>query len=137
MHLCYVDEAGSAGKNLEDRQQPIFVMAGLLVSDEKWRKTEGEIRRIVKGAFQGTVPPDFELHACELLAPDGEGSFAGWERDRRNALALDLLDLVNSRRHQVLTQIVSKQGMASAEPPDVDLVFDWRDPCLPPLRRGS
>jgi hypothetical protein len=28
---CYVDEAGSTGKNLEDRQQPVFVMARLLV----------------------------------------------------------------------------------------------------------
>jgi len=128
MHLCYVDEAGSTGKNLEDRQQPIFVMAGLLVSDEKWRKTEGEVRRIVKGAFHGTVPSDFELHACELLAPEGEGPFRGWERDRRNGLALDLLALVNTRRHQVLTQIVSKKKMASAEPPDLHLGFDWKDP---------
>jgi hypothetical protein len=128
MHLCYVDEAGSTGKNLKDGQQPVFVMAGLLVSDEKWRKTEGEIRRIVKGAFPGPVPSDFELHACELLAPDGEGPFTGWERGRRNTLALDLLALVNTRRHQVLTQIVSKQRMASAEPPDLDLGFDWKDP---------
>lgn len=128
MHLCYVDEAGSTGKNLEDRQQPVFVMAGLLVSDEKWRKTESEIRRIVKSAFDGNVPSEFELHACELLAPDGEGPFAGWARDRRNALALDLLSLVDERRHQVLMQAVNKGQMATAVPPDQDLGVDWKEP---------
>jgi hypothetical protein len=128
VHLCYVDEAGTTGKNLEDRQQPIFAMAGLLVSDEKWRKTESEVRRVITNAYEGPTPADFELHACELLAPKGEGPFVGWDRDRRNRLALDLLRLVDERRHQVLIQLVNKQRMAAAVPPDKDFGFDWRDP---------
>ena len=69
MHLCYIDEAGSTGKDLANVQQPVFVMAGLLVSDEKWKKTERESQRIIKSACGGTPPPGFELHAGDLLAP--------------------------------------------------------------------
>lgn len=128
MHLCYVDEAGATGKNLSDPNQPVFVMAGLLVSDEKWRKTESEIRRVIDNAYGGLLPADFELHASELLSPEGEGPFAGWDRDRRNALAFDLLQLVAERRHQLLIQIVNKSQMAKTTPPDRDFGFDWKDP---------
>jgi hypothetical protein len=54
MHLCYVDEAGSTGKNFKDRQQPIFVMAGLLVSDERW--PGGALR----GLRAPLLTPEFE-----------------------------------------------------------------------------
>ena len=107
MHLCYVDEAGSTGKNLGDEQQPVFVMAGLLVSDERWRKTESEIRRITEAAFQGDLPSDFELHACELLSPEGEGLFAGWELSSpfspraRKVLELALREAVHLRHRQI------------------------------------
>jgi len=128
MHLCYVDEAGTTGKNLDDPQQPVFVMAGLLVSDEKWRTTESEIRKVIAEAYGGPPPQDFELHASELLAPEGQGPFTGWDRGRRNVLALDLLRLVDERRHQLLLQFVNKSRMAKATPPDKDYGFDWKDP---------
>lgn len=128
MHLCYVDEAGSTGKNLKDKQQPVFVMAGVLVSDEKWRKTESEIRQVIKSAYGVAVPPDFELHASELLAPEGAGPFAGWERDRRNQLALDVLNLVEGRKHQVLLQIAHKKQVEATPSPGKGFGFDWKDP---------
>lgn len=73
-------------------------------------------------------PQDFELHASELLSPEGEGPFTGWDRGRRNALALDLLQLVDERRHQLLIQFVNKSRMAKTTPPDKDFGFGWKDP---------
>jgi uncharacterized protein DUF3800 len=128
VHLCYVDEAGSTGKNLKDKQQPIFVMAGVLVSDEKWRKTESEIRKVIKNAYEAALPSDFELHASELLAPEGEGPFVGWDRDRRNQLALDVLNLVEGRKHQVLLQVAHKKQVEATPSPGEDFGFDWKDP---------
>jgi hypothetical protein len=130
MHLCYVDEAGSTGEDLASEQQPVFAMAGLLVSDEKWKKTEREYWTIVGNACDGIIPDGFELHAADLLAPDGQGPFAGWTRKRRNTLALDVLGLVESRRHQLLLQVVHKARMASAEAPSgtrVPLDLNWKD----------
>jgi hypothetical protein len=94
-------EQGSTGKDLAPPQQPIFVMAGLLVSDEKWRTTEAGIQRVIREAFDEPMPPTFELHACELLSPDGDGPFAGWDRDVRNQRAVDLLCLLEQRGHRV------------------------------------
>ena len=129
MHLCYIDEAGSTGKDLASTQQPLFTMVGLLVSDEKWKKTEREYRAIVSKACGGAVPEGFELHACDLLAPDGQGPFTDWTREARNQLALDILELVDTRRHQLLLQVVHKRRMAAAEAPErVPLEVDWRDP---------
>jgi hypothetical protein len=128
VHLCYIDEADSTGKDLASVQQPVFVMAGLLVSDERWKKTERESQRIVKSAFGAALPTGFELHAGDLLAPQGQGPFVGWARQSRNQLALDLLQLIDQRNHQVLIQFVHKPRLAVAAPPTVPLAIDWKDP---------
>jgi hypothetical protein len=128
VHLCYIDEAGHSGKNLADGQQPIFAMAGLLVSDEKWKKTEREARGIVKRALGTSPGPGFEIHAGDLLAPSGKGPFKGWSMPDRTQLALDLLELIAVRHHQVLLQFVHKPRMATASAPTLPLTIDLKDP---------
>jgi hypothetical protein len=128
MHLCYVDESGSTGKDLRNRQQPVFVMAGILVSDEKWRKTERSVMDLVGKATGGPVPEGFELHACQLLSPEGQGPFEGWDRQKRNELALSILDLLQERKHQVLLQQVHKPRMAGAVIPRGAYGIEWKYP---------
>lgn len=129
MHLCYVDESGSTGSDLTNPQQPVFVMAGLLVSDERWRGTEKLVRDQLIAFFGGNaLPAGFELHAHQLLSPNGDGPFAGKPREERNALALALLKIPSDRNHQVLVQVIDKAKMASATPPDKDYGFDWKHP---------
>lgn len=128
MHLCYVDESGSTGKDLRNRQQPVFAMVGLLVSDEKWRKTERAMVDQLGKALEGQVPEGFELHASDLLAPAGQGPFQGWSRQKRNDLALSILDLLDERSHQVFLQQVHKPRMATATAPSRDYGFDWKHP---------
>lgn len=128
VHLCYIDEAGSSGKNLADRQQPMFAMAGLLVSDEKWKKTERESQTIVEKALGSSPPAGFEIHAGHLLAPNGAGPFERWPQRDRTQLALDLLRLLDERSHQVLLQLVHKPRMAAAIAPALPLAIDWKDP---------
>jgi hypothetical protein len=128
VHLCYIDEAGHSGKNLADPQQPIFAMAGLLVSDEKWKKTEREARGIVKKALGASPGPGFEIHAGDLLAPKGKGPFKGLSMPNRMQLALDLLELIDVRRHQVLLQFVHKPRMATAPAPALPVAIDLKDP---------
>lgn len=128
MHFCYVDESGSTGMNLATPEQPVFVMAGLLVSDEKWRNTRNQFTELVKIFFQGAPPEGFELHACDLLAPEGQSHFAGKPREERSALALDLLELLTTRSHQVLLVQVLKERVGHVETPHAELGFDWKDP---------
>jgi hypothetical protein len=59
MHFYYLDEAGCSGGNLSDQQQPIFVLGGLSVSDEKWIATHERIQDVSHvpggGGFSGLV----------------------------------------------------------------------------------
>jgi hypothetical protein len=101
MHFYYLDEAGCTGRDLNNGEQPIFVLGGISVRDEGWNKTKQDLAEIVEAYFSGNLPDDFELHANELLSPNGEGPFQGHERAARSALALRVLGLLESRRHDV------------------------------------
>lgn len=127
MHLLYIDETGTTGKKLKASGSDVFVMAGVIVSDEKWRKTYEIMAKRIRDAFDGDVPSSFELHTHELLAPNGAGHFEGWDGESRSKLALDLLRIV-ADRHHVLLNHVNKPCMASTDSPDKDFEFDWKDP---------
>ena len=36
MHFFYIDESGDTGKDLLNPEQPIMVLGGISLSDEKW-----------------------------------------------------------------------------------------------------
>ena len=46
MHFFYLDESGDTGANLQDAQQPIFVLAGLSIADKKWNNTKTRLDQI-------------------------------------------------------------------------------------------
>jgi hypothetical protein len=95
MHFFYLDETGDTGTDLENVEQPIFVLGGVTVSDKSWRKATDAIQKIITDFFNGAVPDGFELHAHELVA--NQGPFAERSQEDCNALALALLDLGRPR----------------------------------------
>jgi Protein of unknown function (DUF3800) len=92
MHFFYLDETGCTGSSLGDPEQPIFVIGGLSVSDERWRRTTEAFDDVVVKFFNGVKPNNFELHARELVSR--KGPFEGRTQDECNALAHQLLDVV-------------------------------------------
>ena len=44
MYLCYIDESGNTGENLNDNQQPILVLTTLLVPKENIKAIENDVR---------------------------------------------------------------------------------------------
>lgn len=128
MHFLYIDEAGSTGADLTATQQPVFMMASLVVSDEKWRKTNEAVKSSLVRYFGCELAPDFELHACELLSPSGEGPFAGHDRNRRNSLAIELLKLIEARGHYVFHVPIYKFSLASAPIQSKGWGFNWLHP---------
>jgi hypothetical protein len=71
MHFFYLDETGCTGADLGNVEQPIFVIGGVSVSDDRWRKTTNAVEAEVSTFFQGKIPEKFELHAHELVAGSG------------------------------------------------------------------
>ena len=128
VHFLYIDEAGSTGADLTPTQQPVFVMAAVVVSDEKWRKTTQAVTSTLEDYFSAELPTGFELHACDLLSPNGDGPFAGHDRDARNELAQSLLSLVGERGHYVFHVPIYKRRLASVSAPTHDWGFSWHHP---------
>lgn len=128
MHFFYIDEAGHTGKDLQNPEQPIFVMAAIAVSDEKWNRTDTEVAQIILDYFNEDVPQNFELHAEQLLSPNGDGPFENHTRIRRNQLANDILTKLDSRGHPIFICSIAKEHLDTIDIPDRNLSFDWKDP---------
>ncbi len=65
MYLMYVDESGSTGTDYDNKQQPIFSLAGICVEDCKWHEINNEFEN-----KKMQIYPEFknnEIHATELF----------------------------------------------------------------------
>lgn len=99
MHFFYLDESGDTGRDLRNPDQPIMVLGGVSLRDEGWNTTRQEFEQLITDFFGGEFPDNFELHAYDLLSPEGGGPFGGIELERRTQLASDVLTLLERRRH--------------------------------------
>lgn len=68
MHLIYFDESGNTGNNLNDVQQPIFVLCALVVPEVKWLQVERDLHAEIEKIYPSPRPDDFEIHATELMS---------------------------------------------------------------------
>ncbi len=67
MHLVYIDETGNTGKNLNDPQQPVFLLCALLIHKNKWQELERNMQSICDAFLADKISPDgFEIHATEI-----------------------------------------------------------------------
>jgi len=131
MHFFYLDETGCNGADLNPVQEPVFVLGGVSVKDQGWVATTEAIEAIIRNYFApDPIPLAFELHAHELLSPNGEGPFAGHDRGRRNQLAFDMLDLIRTRSHQVHFVALDKNLIAAEATGAEHTIFDARIPYL-------
>ena len=130
MHFYYLDEAGCTGHDLSNPEQPIFVLGGISVRDEGWNKTQDALAEMVNEYFGGSVPSGFELHAEELLSPAGSGPFQNHDRDRRNGLAKNILNLLSQRRHDIHLIGIEKRKIVAHSSTSINLSYDHNVPYL-------
>ena len=98
MHFFYLDETGCTGAHLISPEQPIFVLGGISVSDDRWRTTTEQFNDAVSKFFNGSVPK-IELHAPQLNRC--EGPFQSKTQDECNAFVHTLIDLVSSLKTSI------------------------------------
>jgi len=127
MHFYYLDEAGCTGSDLANQEQPIFVLGGISVRDEGWNKTQESMATIIEEYFSSSISQNFELHADQLLSPNGDGPFSGHARDRRNNLAKNILGLLADRSHDVHLCAIDKAKLNSCSC-CVAMPYDTRTP---------
>ena len=68
MNLIYIDESGNTGLNLKDAQQPVFIMAALILESSKWHTLEKDFHDILTKHLGPNAPSNIELHTTDLKA---------------------------------------------------------------------
>ncbi len=114
MHFYYLDESGCTGADINNREQRIFVLGGISVRDEGWNETQKDFTTILSDYFDGNIPDGFEIHTEQLLARSENGQIP----ERQKKFAKDILDMLNTRKHDVHFFAVHKQELNNAMPPE-------------------
>lgn len=75
MNLVYIDESGNTGLNLKDPQQPVFVLAAMIIPESRWFAMEEGFYAMARQFFGAVLPEPFEIQAKDLKSR--RGVFAG------------------------------------------------------------
>lgn len=106
MHLVYLDESGNSGNNLNHAQQPIFVLAAMLVPEAEWLAIESELAAVVERFFPNR-PDDFEIHANEIINP--RGFFRAFPIQTRLDFYKALMDVAARHKLKVIHRAIAKK----------------------------
>ena len=84
MHLVYFDESGNSGNNLNDADQPIFVLGALIVPETCWQAVESDLEKELATHFPVLAASGEEIHSGDLRG--SRGCFKGVAIPQRVAL---------------------------------------------------
>jgi hypothetical protein len=107
MYLIYLDEAGNTGDRLDDPDQPIHVVGGIIIRDENWLAIEMAFNALV-----GVVVPlkadqtGFEFHASDIFF--GHGAFDGWKEADRHKVFADLISIITNNKVPIVYGAINK-----------------------------
>lgn len=111
MHLVYIDETGNTGLNLHDSQQPIFVLAALIVPETAWQKLEGDLESAITTHCPQLAISGAEIHATDLRS--GHGDFKGLSVAERLALRDEWLTIAAKHELRLIYRAIVKKRFLS------------------------
>jgi hypothetical protein len=106
VHLVYLDESGNTGTNLNDAEQPIFLLAALIVPEAVWQPLERDLEQAI-ARHMPTMGDGHEVHATDLKS--GRGAFDGISVDTRIALRDEWLQTARKHDLKVVYRAIAKR----------------------------
>lgn len=107
MYLLYMDESGSTGTDYDNKQQPIFSLAGVCVEDYKWHEIDNKFEK-----EKIKIYPEFqnnEIHAMELFNAPRSSIFNKYSW-KENLVALEqIVNLIISLDITLFITTIDKQ----------------------------
>ena len=82
--MVYFDESGNSGNNLNDQEQPIFVLGALIVPETCWQQLEDDLESALATHQPALAAAGAEIHSGDLRA--SRGCFKGIAAAERVAL---------------------------------------------------
>ena len=92
MNLIYIDESGNTGLNLKDSQQPVFLLAAMILPEPKWFALEERFFAVARSYLGTPLPDPVEIHAVDLKS--GRGIFENLTFAKRLSFRNDMLQLL-------------------------------------------
>lgn len=94
MKLLYIDESGNTGSDLDNKNQPYFILAGVCIEDKKWHEINDYFETEKLKIFPGFK--NLEIHTNELFNTNKKSPFyKNYWKD--NFIILEkLVDLVST-----------------------------------------
>jgi hypothetical protein len=106
LHLVYLDESGNTGTNLNDTEQPIFLLAALIVPEATWQPLERDLEQAIVRHVP-TMADGHEVHATDLRG--GKGAFKGISINTRIALRDEWLQTARKYDLKVVYRAIAKR----------------------------
>ncbi len=108
MYLVYFDETGNTGNNLNDPQQPIFLLCAMLVHKDQWQALESDLQRLCFDRFGEVLDyDDFEIHASHIR--NGIGLFRKMPVTDRIAFRDELLQAAIDSDVKLICRSIEKK----------------------------
>lgn len=108
MYLMYVDESGSTGIDYDNKQQPIFSLAGICVEDCKWHEINNKFE---EGKVK--IYPEFkeyEIHATELFNAPRSSVFNKYSWTENLEALEKIVNLITNLDIKIYNTTIDKQG---------------------------
>lgn len=107
MHLVYFDESGNSGNNLNDADQPIFVLGALIVPEDCWSSIEAGLEAELATHFPEIAAESEEIHSGDLRG--SRGCFKGVAVPQRVALRDAWLKVAGDHNLKFVYRSISKK----------------------------
>ncbi|MDT8304172.1 MAG: DUF3800 domain-containing protein [Sedimentisphaerales bacterium] len=111
MNLIYLDESGNTGLNLKDSQQPVFLLAAMILPESKWFSLEKLFFDTAKKYFGHPLPSPFEIQAKDLKS--GRGLFKNLTFPQQLSFRDEMLQLLLSNKVGVIYRRIIKSKFAA------------------------
>ena len=111
MNLVYIDESGNTGLNLKDSQQPVFLLAAVILPESKWFPLEKLFLDTLRKYFGDPLPSPIEIQAKDLKS--GRGVFESLTFTQQLSFRDDMLKLLLDNKIAVIYMRIIKSKFAA------------------------
>ena len=111
MNLVYIDESGNTGLNLKDSQQPVFLLAAMILPESKWFLLEKLFLNTVREYFGDPLPSPFEIQAKDLK--NRRGVFENLTFAQQLSFRDEILQLLLDNKIAVIYRRIIKSKFAA------------------------
>lgn len=111
MNFVYIDESGNTGLNLKDPQQPVFLLAAMILPESKWFSLEKLFFKAARKYFGDPLPSPFEIQAKDLKS--GRGVFENLTFTQQLSFRDKMLQLLLDNKIAVIYMRIIKSKFAA------------------------